>query len=177
MVSVSGYLIGSQEAEQDAVTAKGRARLVVPVLLRDGTRPRRVTRNTGSEFAKLIWQTASPKWRFDDATFERTAKAFDNPDHVSIVIHNYRWRLGLADGESKLRRSGEAACGRSRRSRCLPSRSRAMPMVLHTRIRARMRRSSPATYSTDLLNGGVGHNLPQEAARQFADAIIEVDRF
>src|SRR5262245_7287375 len=51
-------------------------------------------------FSKLIWQLASPKWQFEDATFDRSAAAFDNPDHVAIVIHNYRWRLGLAEGEN-----------------------------------------------------------------------------
>ena len=65
------------------------------------------------DFAKLIWQIASPKWDFDDATFDRTARAFDNPDHVAIVIHNYRWRLGLADGEPKIRRPRKAARRRS----------------------------------------------------------------
>ena len=69
--------------------------------------------NTRYEFAKLIWQTASPKWRFDDATFNRSARAFDNPDHVSLVIHNYRWRLGLAEGESKIQRSRKTTCDTS----------------------------------------------------------------
>ena len=85
---------------QDAVAAESRTRVVVPVLFRHGTRPGWLLQYR-SEFAKLIWQLASPKWKFDDATFERSAAAFDNPDHVDIVIHNYRWRLGLADGEPK----------------------------------------------------------------------------
>ena len=53
------------------------------------------------DFSRLIWQLASPKWNFDNATFGRSAAAFDNPGHVAVVIHNYRWRLGLVEGESK----------------------------------------------------------------------------
>jgi hypothetical protein len=74
--------------------------MVVSILFRHGPRPRRL-RKIPREFSKLIWQLASPKWAFDDATFDRTAASFDNPDHVAIVIHNYRWRLGLAQGEPK----------------------------------------------------------------------------
>ncbi len=74
--------------------------MVVSVLLRHQARPRRYEKYT-RDFARLIWQIASPQWTFDDATFERSAAAFDNPDHVAIVIHNYRWRLGLAEGESQ----------------------------------------------------------------------------
>ena len=88
-------------SRQDAVAAQGRAPMVVPVLFRHRTRPGRATTRYRHDFAKLIWQLASPKWNFDDATFDRSAASFDNPDHVSIVIHNYRWRLGLAEGEAK----------------------------------------------------------------------------
>ena len=101
MVSVSGYLIGSQEAGKMPLPPKAELAVVVPVLFRHRARPRSATRNTGTTSAKLIWQIASPKWNFDDATFDRSAAAFDNPDHVAIVIHNYRWRLGLAEGEPK----------------------------------------------------------------------------
>ena len=116
LVSVSGYLIGSQaagklplppEAEQQwwyqyyFATERGRAGY---------DKYRR-------EFAKLIWRTASPKWDFDDATFDRSAASFDNPDHVAIAIHNYRWRLGLAEGEARVRRAGEAARRRARHHR------------------------------------------------------------
>jgi hypothetical protein len=74
---------------------------LVPILFRHRARPGRLREIPKKEFSKLIWQTASPKWAFDDATFDRSAAAFDNPDHVDIVIHNYCWRLGLAQGESK----------------------------------------------------------------------------
>ena len=128
------------------------------------------------EFAKLIWQTASPNWGFDDATFDRSAAAFDNPDHVDIVIHNYRWRIGLADGEPEYddleggsprsghRRSDDHA-RRRRERRAAPG-----PGGLRREVhRARTR--------TPVIAGGVGHNLPQEAPRAFADAVVEVDRY
>src|SRR4029077_12069274 len=98
MVSVSGYLIGSQAA--------GKAPLVPSAELSWWYQyyfaPERGRAGYGTyrrEFAKLIWHTASPKWNFDDTTFDRSAAAFDNPDHVAIVIHNYRWRLGVPEGE------------------------------------------------------------------------------
>src|SRR4029453_2940861 len=99
-VSGSGYLIGSQERNKMPLPPKAELDWWYQYYFAT-ERGRAGYEKYRSEFAKLIWQTASPKWRFDDATFERTAKAFENPDHVSIVIHNYRWRLGLADGESK----------------------------------------------------------------------------
>ena len=83
--------------------------MVVPVLFRHRARPAGYEKYR-HDFYKLIWQLASPKWKFDDATFDRSAAAFDNPDHVDIVIHNYRWRLGLAEGEPKYDELGEAAC-------------------------------------------------------------------
>src|SRR5262249_33270125 len=100
MVSVSGYLIGSQEAGKMPLPPKAELQWWYQYYF--GTeRGRAGYEKYRHDFAKLIWQIASPKWRFDDATFERTAASFNNPDHVSIVIHNYRWRLGLAEGEPK----------------------------------------------------------------------------
>ena len=126
------------------------------------------------EFSKLIWQLASPKWNFDDATFDRSAAAFDNPDHVSIVIHNYRWRLGLAEGEPKYddleKRLAEFPVitvptitleGRCER-RAAPGSQRLCEEILR-QVRA------PAHH------GGIGHNLPQEAPQAFAQAVIDVD--
>ncbi len=98
LVSVSGYLIGNQEAGKVPLPPEAELQWWYQYLLRDGARPRGLSRNTRRDFAKLIWKLASPKWNFDDASFERSAAAFDNPDHVSIVIQNYRWRLGLAAG-------------------------------------------------------------------------------
>ena len=100
MVSVSGYLIGSQEAGKMPLPPKAELQWWYQYYFAT-ERGRAGYEKYRHDFAKLIWQIASPKWRFDDATFERTAASFDNPDHVSIVIHNYRWRLGLAEGESK----------------------------------------------------------------------------
>ena len=100
LVSVSGYLIGSQEANKAPLPPQ--AELAWWYQFYFATeRGRTGYQKYRKEFSRLIWQTASPKWRFDDATFNRSAAAFDNPDHVDIVIHNYRWRLGLAEGESK----------------------------------------------------------------------------
>jgi pimeloyl-ACP methyl ester carboxylesterase len=100
MVSVSGYLIGSREAQRNPLPPQAEHDWWYQYYFATD-RGRAGYEKYRHEFAKFIWQLASPKWRFDDATFERSAKAFDNADHVSIVIHNYRWRLGLAEGESK----------------------------------------------------------------------------
>src|SRR5262249_17056416 len=100
MVSVSGYLIGSQEAGKMPLPPKAEVQRWYQYYFAT-ERGRAGYEKYRHDFAKLIWQIASPKWRFDDATFDRSAASFNNPDHVSIVIHNYRWRLGLAEGESK----------------------------------------------------------------------------
>jgi pimeloyl-ACP methyl ester carboxylesterase len=126
------------------------------------------------EFARLIWRTASPQWRFDDATFDRTAKAFNNPDHVSLVIHNYRWRLGLTDGESKYDD--------------LETRLAAGPVITVPTITlegdangaphpdaASYAKKFAGKYTHRLLKGGIGHNLPQEAPQAFARAVIDID--
>ena len=128
---------------------------------------------TGASSRKLIWRTASPKWDFDDATFDRSAAAFDNPDHVDIVIHNYRWRLGLADGEPEYddleQRLAEAP-------------AIAVPTITlegdangapHPEPGALRRASSRAPTAHRTIEGGIGHNLPQEAPEAFADAIID----
>ena len=175
MVSVSGYLIGSQEANKMPLPPKAELDWWYQYYFAT-ERGRAGYEKYRSEFAKLIWQTASPKWRFDDATFERTAKAFDNPDHVSIVIHNYRWRLGLADGESKyddLEKQLAAGPVITVPTVTLEGDANGAP---HPDPGSYAKKFS-GKYKHRLLNGGIGHNLPQEAARQFADAIIEVDRF
>ena len=125
------------------------------------------------DFAKLIWQLASPKWNFDDATFDRSAASFDNPDHVAIVIHNYRWRLGLAEGEPKYD-------DLEKRLAASPGHHRAH----HHARRRRQRRAAPGPelyakkfsgkYEHRLITGGVGHNLPQEAPEAFAKAVSDV---
>ena len=172
LVSVSGYLIGSQAsgaaplppaAEQlwwyqfYFATERGRAGYAA---------------NT-RDFAKLIWRTASPQWNFDDATFERSAASFDNPDHVDIVIHNYRWRLGLAQGEPQYAE--------------LEARLATAPVIGVPTITLEgdangAPHSDPGAYASKFsgpyehrtIGGGIGHNLPQEAPQAFVDAIVDV---
>jgi pimeloyl-ACP methyl ester carboxylesterase len=131
--------------------------------------------NHRREFAKLIWQLASPQWKFDDGTFDRSAAAFDNPDHTDIVIHNYRWRLGLADGEPKYD---------GLETRLAEGPVIAVPTITlegdangapHPDPSAYARRFS-GKYEHRLIQGGIGHNLPQEAPLAFAEAILDVDR-
>ena len=132
--------------------------------------------NYRHDFAKLIWQIASPKWKFDDATFERSATSLNNPDHVSIVIHNYRWRLGLADGESKYDDLEKRLAGGpviTVPAITLEGDANGAP---HADSSAYAKKFS-GKYVHRVINGGVGHNLPQEAPRSFADAIIEADKF
>jgi len=127
------------------------------------------------DFNKLIWKLASPEWNFDDATYDRTAAAFDNPDHVNIVIHSYRWRLSMADGESQyddLERKLTAATAVTVPTITLEGDANGAP------------HPDPHAYANKFLGkyqhrnigGGVGHNLPQEAPKDFAEAIIDVDR-
>jgi pimeloyl-ACP methyl ester carboxylesterase len=124
----------------------------------------------------LIWQIASPKWKFDDATFDRSAASFENPDHVEIVIHNYRWRLGLADGETKYdgfeKRLAEAPVI-------------TVPTITLEGDANGAPHPDPSAYAKKFtgkyvhrtITGGIGHNLPQEAPKAFADAIEEVNAF
>ena len=128
------------------------------------------------DFAKLIWQTASPQWNFDDATFDRSAASFDNPDHVDIVIHNYRWRLGLAEGESKYD---------DLEKRLAESPAITVPSITLEGDANGAPHPEPGAYAKKFagkyehrtIQGGVGHNLPQEAPEAFAKAVIDVDRF
>ena len=128
------------------------------------------------DFTKLIWQTASPKWNFDEATFDRSAASFNNPDHVNIVVHNYRWRLGLADGESKYDKfENQLAEGPviTVPTITLEGDANGAP---HLDSSAYAKKFS-GKYLHKLITGGIGHNLPQEAPKAFADAIIEADSY
>jgi len=125
------------------------------------------------DFAKLIWQIASPKWGFDDATFDRSAAAFANPDHVAIVIHNYRWRLGLADGErhyDELEKRLAEAPVITVPTITLEGDANGAP---HPDPAAYAKKFS-GTYAHRLISGGIGHNLAQEAPQAFAEAIVDV---
>jgi pimeloyl-ACP methyl ester carboxylesterase len=173
LVSVSGYLIGSPEGNKAPLPPK--AELAWWYQFYFATDIGRIGyAKYLDNFNKLIWQTASPKWNFDDATFDRSAAAFNNPDHVDIVIHNYRWRIGLADGERKYDD--------------LEKRLAATPVIAVPTITmegdsngaahpasAAYRDKFSGKYEYRLISGGVGHNLPQEAPQAFAQAIIDVD--
>ena len=158
---------------QEAAAAEGRAVLVVSVLLRDRARPARLRANT-REFAKLIWQMASPTWKFDDATFERALR----PSTIRTMLRSsstiIAGGLVLADGEAKYDDLKQSSL-KVRSSACRPSRWRAMPMARRIRSRQPMPRSSPGNTSIGLSTGGIGHNLPQEAPQAFAEAVLDVD--
>jgi len=173
-VSVSGYLIGSPEtgklplpprAEYDwwyqFYFATERGRLGYDKYRR--------------EFSKLIWHTASPKWQFDDATFDRSAAAFDNPDHVAIVIHNYRWRLGLAEGEPQYaalqKRLGEFPAV-TVPTITLEGDANGAP---HVDPSAYAKKFS-GKYEHRTITGGIGHNLPQEAPGAFTEAVMAISQ-
>ena len=147
LVSVSGYLIGSQESGKTPLPPEAELQWWYQYYFAT-ERGRAGYDKYRRDFAKLIWQIASPKWDFDDATFERSAAAFDNPDHVAIVIHNYHWRLGLAEGESKYD-DLEKRLAMAPSSPCPPSRSKAMPMARRTRSQLPMRRNSRANTRTE----------------------------
>jgi pimeloyl-ACP methyl ester carboxylesterase len=173
LVSVSGYLIGSQQAGKVPLPPQAELQWWYQYYFAT-ERGRAGYERYRHDFAKLIWQLASQHWDFDDATFERSATAFDNPDHVSIVIHNYRWRLGLADGEPKYdeleQRLAEAPTI-TVPTMTLEGDANGAP---HPDASAYARKFS-GTYEHRIITGGVGHNLPQEAPEAFAQAIVDVD--
>jgi pimeloyl-ACP methyl ester carboxylesterase len=172
MVSVSGYLIGSPEAGRMPLPPKAELQWWYQFYF--ATERGRVGYDKyRHDFSKLIWQLASPKWDFDDATFDRSAAAFDNPDHVAIVIHNYRWRLGLAEGEAKydeLEKRLAAAPVIAVPTITLEGDANGAP---HPEPGAYAKMFS-GKYSHRTIGGGVGHNLPQEAPGAFAEAILDV---
>ena len=175
MVSVSGYLIGSQEIGKMPLPPKAELQWWYQYYF--ATERGRIGYDKyRRDFTKLIWQLASPKWRFDDATFERSAVSFNNPDHVSIVIHNYRWRLGLVEGEAKYddleKRLAEGPVI-TVPTVTLEGDANGAP---HPDSSAYAKKFS-GKYAHRIIRGGVGHNLPQEAPQAFAKAIVEVDRY
>ncbi|QIE27217.1 Haloalkane dehalogenase (plasmid) [Caballeronia sp. SBC1] len=172
LVSVSGYLIGSQAGNKAPLPPKAELGWWYEFYFAT-ERGRQGYEANRHDFAKLIWQLASPKWNFDDATFERSASAFQNPDHVAIVIDNYRWRLGLSNGEPQYD--------------ALEARLAAAPVITVPTITLEgdangAPHPEPETYAKKFVGeyvhrniaGGIGHNLPHEASKAFADAVIEV---
>jgi pimeloyl-ACP methyl ester carboxylesterase len=172
MVSVSGYLIGSQAS--GAIPLPPAAELQWWYQFYFATdRGRAGYDRYRRDFSKLIWQLASPKWAFDDATFDRSAAAFDNPDHVSVVIHNYRWRLGLAEGEAKydaLEKRLDTFPTISVPTITLEGDANGAPHVEPSAY-AKM---FTGKYQHRTIKGGIGHNLPQEAPQDFAQAVVDV---
>jgi pimeloyl-ACP methyl ester carboxylesterase len=172
MVSVSGYLIGSQESGKMPLPPKAELQWWYQFYFAT-ERGRAGYDKYRHDFAKLIWQLASPKWDFDDATFDRSASSFDNPDHVAIVVHNYRWRLGLAEGEPKY---GD-----------LDKRLAEGPVITVPTITlegdangaphpdpSSYARKFSGKYAHRTIEGGIGHNLSQEAPQAFAQAVVDV---
>ncbi len=174
LVSVSGYLIGSQEANRKPLPPEAEFQWWYQFYFATERGAAGYAANVNS-FNKLIWKLASPKWDFNDATFARSAKAFDNPDHVAIVIHNYRWRLGLAQGEARhddLERRLAVAPRISLPTITLESDANGAP---HPPSAAYAKQFTGKYQHRDL-TGGIGHNLPQEAPKAFADAVLQVTR-
>ena len=172
LVAVSGYLIGSQEAGKMPLPPKAELQWWYQYYFAT-ERGRAGYEKYRHDFAKLIWQIASPKWDFDDATFDRSAAAFDNPDHVSIVIHNYRWRLGLAEGEAKYD---------DLEKRLAEGPVITVPTITLEGDANGAPHPDPSSYAKKfsgkyahrIIKGGIGHNLPQEAPQAFAEAVVEV---
>jgi len=173
LVSVSGYLIGSQEAGKVPLPPEAELQWWYQYYFAT-ERGRAGYDKYRHDFARLIWRTASPKWNFDDATFDRSAASFDNPDHVAIAIHNYRWRLGLAEGEAEYdeleKRLAEGPVI-TVPAITLEGDANGAP---HPDPSAYAKKFS-GKYSHRTIDGGIGHNLPQEAPEAFARAVIEVD--
>jgi pimeloyl-ACP methyl ester carboxylesterase len=172
LVSVSGYLIGSQQAGKLPLPPEAELQWWYQYYFAT-ERGRAGYDKYRREFAKLIWRTASPKWDFDDATFDRSAASFDNPDHVEIVIHNYRWRLGLADGEAEydeLEKRLASGPQISVPTITLEGDANGAPHPDPSSYAEKF--SGP--YSHRTIDGGIGHNLPQEAPEAVADAVLEV---
>ncbi|MDN7183752.1 alpha/beta hydrolase [Caballeronia sp. SEWSISQ10-4 2] len=174
LVSVSGYLIGSQAANRAPLPPKAELAWWYQFYFATerGQAGYEANRN---EFNKLIWRLASPKWDFDDATYDRSAQSFANPDHVAVVIHNYRWRLGMVQGEPQYD--------------ALEQRLAAAPTISVPTITLEgdangAPHPDPSAYAKKFtgkyvhrnIGGGIGHNLPQEAPKTFADAVIDVAR-
>ncbi len=172
LVSVSGYLIGSQEINRKPLPPKAELSWWYQFYFATERGRAGYAANT-RDFVRLIWQTASPTWKFSDETFNRSAPAFDNPDHVALTIHNYRWRLALADGEAKYDNY-------ERQLAKLPVIT--VPTITLEGDANGAPHPDPSAYASKFsgkyqhrnISGGIGHNLPQEAPEAFARAVLDV---
>jgi len=173
LVSVSGYLIGSQDAGKQPLPPEAELQWWYQYYF--ATERGRAGYDTNRhDFNKLIWRLASPKWEFDDSTFDRSAASFDNPDHVAIVIHNYRWRLGLAEGEAEYEELEQRlAIGPviTVPTITLEGDANGAPHPAPSAYAAKF----AGSYSHRTIEGGVGHNLPHEAPEAFAQAVVDVE--
>jgi pimeloyl-ACP methyl ester carboxylesterase len=173
LVSVSGYLIGGQAAGKLALAPAAEYLWWYQFYFATDRGYDGYAKYT-HDFAKLIWRTASPKWNFDDATFDRSAAAFDNPDHVAISIHNYRWRLGLAEGDPKYD---------DLENRLAAGPAISVPTITLEGDANGAPHADPSAYASKFIGkyehrditASIGHNLPQEAPQAFADAVVDVD--
>ena len=172
LVSVSGYLIGNQEAGKMPLPPKAEFEWWYQFYFAT-ERGRIGYEKNRHDFNKLIWRQTSPKWNFDDATYARSAAAFDNPDHVAVVIHNYRWRIGIAEGEAKY---GELE------NRLATGPTISVPSITLESDANGAPHPEPSSYANKFtgryqhrnIAGGIGHNLPQEAPQAFAQAVVDV---
>jgi pimeloyl-ACP methyl ester carboxylesterase len=174
LVSVSGYLIGNQAAGKAPLPPAAEVQWWYQFYFATD-RGRDGYEKYTNDFAKLIWRLASPQWKFDDTTFDRSAEAFANPDHVSIVVHNYRWRLGLTEGEKRFDEfETRLAAGPEIHVPTITMEGDAngAPHPDPNAYAAKFK----AKYEHRLAAGGIGHNLPQEAPAAFAQAVIDVSK-
>ena len=175
LVSVSGYLINNREAIKAPLAPAAEYAWWYQFYFATEHGKAGYEKNR-HDFAKLVWKTASPKWAFSDAEFDRSAASFDNPDHVDVVIHNYRWRQSLAEGESRyddLERRLAAGPAIAVPTIVLEGDANGAP---HATGDAAFRKKFTGPYGYRLVTGGIGHNLPQEAPREFAQAVLDVAR-
>jgi pimeloyl-ACP methyl ester carboxylesterase len=175
MVSVSGYLIGSREANKAPLPPPAERSWWYQFYFAT-ERGRAGYERFRDDFAKLIWRTASPNWAFEEETFERSAASLDNPDHVDIVIHNYRWRIGAADGERRFddlerRLAGGPLIGVP--TITLEGDANEAPHPDASVYEAKF----SGKYEHRTISGGIGHNLPQEAPDAFVRAVLDVAMF
>ena len=174
LVTVSGYLIGSQEAGTTPLPPQAELQWWYQYYFATD-RGRMGYEKYRHDFSKLIWQLASPQWKFDDATFDRSAAALDNPDQVAITVHNYRWRLDLAKGEAKydeLEKRLATFPPITVPTIALEGDANGAP---HPQPQAYAKRFT-GKYAFRLITGGIGHNLPEEAPQAFTQAVIDAGR-